>query len=475
MRKLTLLLAACFLFCVDHVYSQLDSWPVVSINETGNFRNFVIDEAENIYTLSRDGRTEFVTQDSFISFRWFTIFKHNSKGELQTIKDTIDLGNYNNQDLRHKGPTAFTMYYHNNKIYVTGIMRRPVVPTAFVYILNATTLEEVTTHFIEIPDVEEISGLSSGAQLWIHENGILNLYVTISINDQRIYKIEDDDIKMTYQFGFSNFQNIGSFLLNGELYTGRSDVTITKRDHRGGVIITYDFPYSGHGRFLHNEDGVVSIYSPDLLTFTEEGFQQPYFRQEDFNPPLCTSCYTFIDFVRADDGSFLALGYGELINNFVTALHRFYDDGTTDYAFLYDPFYFSMDDPRQIEKISKGFVIAGCNNLNGPNPGCFLTLIDDEGYLITTTEEPPPQSKIPLLLYPNPVISELIMELDEGDFHSGTLEVYNISGQLVHRQEIADFKTVIDVDGLAAGTYILRYISDRDGTQLSGKFVKVND
>lgn len=475
MQKFTLIVAVCLLFCVDHIYSQLDSWPVVRVPDGCGGRGFIIDGEDNIYTIGRSSNLEYITRDSFISFGYLEICKFNSKGQLEIHKAYIDLDNFNNHHLQRKGPHhSVGIHHHDNKIYVHGKMVSPEIPTAFVYIADAHTLEEVATYFIEIPDVEEIS-VSNGTRLWIHENGILNLYVTISIDDQRIYKIEDNNIQMTYQFGFPNGQNMGSFLLNGELYTGRNfyDVTISKRDKMGGVISTYEFP-SFSGKFLHNEDGVVSIYSPDLLTFTEEGFQPPYFRQEDFNPPLCTSCYTFIDFVRADDGSYMALGYGDLFNLPVTALHRFFEDGTTDYAFLYDPFYFPLDGQIGIGKISKGFVINGYGGF-GESAGGYLTLIDKEGYLITATDERPHQARIPLLLYPNPVISQLIMELDEGNFHSGTLEVYIISGQMVHRQEVADFKTVIDVDGLAAGTYILRYISDLDGTQLSGKFVKVND
>lgn len=455
------------------LYGQFDSWPVVLVSETGNMRNFVVDEEENIYTLLRDGMSVDVAQDSFISFRWFNLYKHNSKGQLIKVKDSMNLDNYNNSHLRHKGPTAFEGHYHDNKIYVHGKMRSPETPTAFVYILNATTFEEEATHFIEIPDVEEISG-SSGTRLWIHPNGILNLYVTISATDQRIYKIEGNDVQKTYQFGFSNVQNNGSFILNNELYTGRRfyDVTISKRDHLGGVVGTYKFPY--YGSYMYKEEGKVNIYYHDFMTFTEDGFQYPHFRQEDFNPPLCTSCYTFIDFASADDGSFLALGFGQLFNNQVTALHRFYEDGTTDYAFLYDSFFFPMDGPKQIEKISKGFIIGGHLSF-GEHRGNYLTLIDEKGYLITNTEAWPPQARIPLLLYPNPVMSQLFMELDKDDFHVGILEVYSINGQMVHRQQVTSSKTIVDVGDLTSGTYILRYISDHDQSQVSGKFVKVKD
>ncbi|TVR80860.1 MAG: T9SS C-terminal target domain-containing protein [Saprospirales bacterium] len=475
MRIITLLLIVGLLVEANNLCGQLDSWPVVKMPRScAGIIGLTVDQGDNIYSLGHDYYQEYITQDSFISFGYFSLCKFNSKGNLAANKDSIDLDNFNNDHLRRKGPHhSLDIQYHNNKIYVNGFMREAEIPTAFVYILNAQTFEEEATHFVQIPDVESIS-VSSRTRLWIHENGILNLYVTISASDQRIYKIEGNNIQMTYQFGFPNLQNTGSFLLNGELYTVRRffETTITKRNHLGGVITTYEFPYSGS--YLYSEAGRVNVYSPDFMTFTEEGFQYPHFRKEDFNPPLCTNCYSFIDFVRADDGSYLALGYGELFNSNVTALHRFFEDGTTDYAFLYDPFYFPLNFPLGIEKISKGIVIAGGIS-HGESSGAYLTLIDLEGYLISNTEERPPQARIPLLLYPNPVISQLFMELKEDDFQTGTIEIYNISGSLVHRQHVNSFKTIIDVNNLSAGTYVLRYISDYDRSAVTGKFVKVND
>lgn len=471
MRIITLFLTFYLLFHPGSILGQLDSWPVVEIPSGCAGIGFLVDPEDNIYTLGRNGHIEYITQDSHISFGYFNLCKFNSNGELIAKLDTIDFDNFNNAHLRHKGPhRSAGIQYHNNKIYIYGIMMSPEIPTAFVYILNAHTFEEVDLHFLEIPDVDEIS-VNSGNRLWIHENEILNLYVVISANDQRIYKIEGNHIQLTYKFGFPNLQNRGSFLLNGELYTGRGfmGTTISKRDHMGGVITTYEFPYTAS--YLYNEDGIVNLYYRDFMTFTEEGFQYPYFSRDDFNPPLCNSCYTFIDFVRADDGSFLALGYGYLFNNTVTALHRFFEDGTTDYAFLYDPFYFPMTDPFGIEKISKGFIIAG--GIEGS--GAYLTLIDHEGFLISNTEDRPSQARIQLLLYPNPVLSQLFMELEEGDFQTGVIEIYNISGSLVHRQHVNSFKTIIDVNKLSAGTFILRYISDYDQSTITGKFVKIND
>lgn len=64
-----------------------------------------------------------------------------------------------------------------------------------------------------------------------------------------------------------------------------------------------------------------------------------------------------------------------------------------------------------------------------------------------------------LSVYPNPASG--MLSIDVGELESGSLHLYNISGQLQYEKEINTRLNTLDVSSYAAGTYFLKVSSDK--------------
>ena len=74
-------------------------------------------------------------------------------------------------------------------------------------------------------------------------------------------------------------------------------------------------------------------------------------------------------------------------------------------------------------------------------------------------------------VYPNPVQSALNIQFAKTSALQKTISVYNVEGKLLLLKP-AGGSTQIDMESLAAGTYLIK-INDEDGRELySGKVIK---
>jgi hypothetical protein len=79
---------------------------------------------------------------------------------------------------------------------------------------------------------------------------------------------------------------------------------------------------------------------------------------------------------------------------------------------------------------------------------------------------------VPFLVYPNPASKTIIAEYDLSTANA-VINVYNLDGQKASSTPTKNqIKTPIDVSHLAAGSYIIQYISDK--ATLMNKFIKAN-
>jgi hypothetical protein len=74
-----------------------------------------------------------------------------------------------------------------------------------------------------------------------------------------------------------------------------------------------------------------------------------------------------------------------------------------------------------------------------------------------------------LIVYPNPSKNELTIEYS-AQFSAGVVSIYNMSGQLIIKQQLTVSKSKLDISGLTKGIYLLK-LSTREKTT-STKFIK---
>jgi len=69
-----------------------------------------------------------------------------------------------------------------------------------------------------------------------------------------------------------------------------------------------------------------------------------------------------------------------------------------------------------------------------------------------------------ITVYPNPTSSTVTLRIDEGAIESYSMELFDVTGKLVHAQSVTASQTQIPMTQRAAGTYVLRVL--RAGAQI---------
>ncbi|MBK6731166.1 MAG: T9SS type A sorting domain-containing protein [Bacteroidetes bacterium] len=100
----------------------------------------------------------------------------------------------------------------------------------------------------------------------------------------------------------------------------------------------------------------------------------------------------------------------------------------------------------------------------------YIFRVDADGDLILDMENSPIQ-QFDFLVYPNPVSDYLIIKSQL--IQSAFVEIYNMNGQLVNRNEKLSTELKIDLSSLSSGIYTYRIFTEK-GLMQSGKFVKNN-
>ncbi|MBK6731168.1 MAG: T9SS type A sorting domain-containing protein [Bacteroidetes bacterium] len=98
----------------------------------------------------------------------------------------------------------------------------------------------------------------------------------------------------------------------------------------------------------------------------------------------------------------------------------------------------------------------------------YIFRVDADGDLILDVDDSPIQ-QFDFLVYPNPVSDYLIIKSQLIQF--AFVEIYNMNGQLVNRNEKLSTELKIDLSQLSAGIYTYRIFTDK-GVMQTGKFVK---
>jgi hypothetical protein len=76
--------------------------------------------------------------------------------------------------------------------------------------------------------------------------------------------------------------------------------------------------------------------------------------------------------------------------------------------------------------------------------------------LVNTTGLPSFEAKAKWMLYPNPSNGLVTLVQDES-MPPARVEVFNAAGQLVHAQVVLSGKTVLNLEDLAAGVYVVNF------------------
>ena len=78
---------------------------------------------------------------------------------------------------------------------------------------------------------------------------------------------------------------------------------------------------------------------------------------------------------------------------------------------------------------------------------------------------PPPKDSQTVLqaeVFPNPAMSSITVQLSKAeDAGSGTIQLYDLHGKIVRESTITSPCIVLDVNGLGAGTYLLKVTSGK--------------
>jgi hypothetical protein len=441
---------------------ELDSlWEVVKISESPyKIQRMTSCPSNNIYTLESvvHRPSDSVSQ---VNFR---VSMFNSDAELRWSLDSVNFGNLNHNRPDgsmgvHVGNTRGQLKYKNGILYVGGNMRNASPLTHFLMKIDAQTGVPLDTVFISEEDEKEFANQTvSLYDVVTNDSVVFRIVSQIYFPDtiQKMYRIDGDRVTELRNDDFPGIMGMPGrpFLINNELYTYSIwDSLITHYNIDGEIVDTVPIPY--RTRLIEVEDGTSYHASPDFFRFDGQRIVQPSFEASDFDPDLDDPVLNHWE--RLSDGSFLAFGITTLFNNTVLYLYRFYEDGTTDYAWSYDPWYFAMEIAVGAREIDRGIVVAGFISDQKPNGGNYLALINDQGFFVDVEDPIVSEPKVNLKVYPNPFSDRLNIEVSS-EHLGGVLNIYDPIGSVVHSERINSRSHSLYLSNFPSGIYFLEYV-----------------
>ena len=109
-----------------------------------------------------------------------------------------------------------------------------------------------------------------------------------------------------------------------------------------------------------------------------------------------------------------------------------------------------------------GYIICGLNNNANPF-GTYLIKTDSLGNVLTGLDEPELNNRINLMVFPNPANEVITVWAKNIISKKSTLAIYNLTGQCVYNDKIANNETrKIDVRNLSGGIYTLMLTSGNE-------------
>ncbi|MBK6284487.1 MAG: T9SS type A sorting domain-containing protein [Draconibacterium sp.] len=110
-------------------------------------------------------------------------------------------------------------------------------------------------------------------------------------------------------------------------------------------------------------------------------------------------------------------------------------------------------------------------SLTGPN--FILTQGFHQGNLKVTAIGINPNAGFLISVYPNPVLSELILEVSTSGNPNLSYQLFDLEGKLIISQKVENFPEIINMNIYSSGTYLLKII--RNGKEMFPKFKVLKD
>ncbi|OFX18958.1 MAG: hypothetical protein A2033_01385 [Bacteroidetes bacterium GWA2_31_9] len=346
-----------------------------------------------------------------------------------------------------------------------------VIDTCNIYISGVITNCSNANTADGAIDITVTGGFAPYSYNWTSGNGVT--YSTEDLNNilSGSYTVEVSDSTgcVSYQQFYVSYGNDTTAYCNLYAYSdvtpvsyigandGSIDVTVV------GGTAPYYFNWS-NGATTEDLIGVasgayvVSIYSSDSLcpayTLTANVYE-PY---DPSGGIVIDSLYTNnIDtcFISTVD-SFYVSGVFVNNNNTITVTWEFVVGGVT---YVINATYTCSASGNYVV-----YLTINCGSNKGLTT--YMTYIHTE----ITTASPVPTSESGISLYPNPVKEKLNISFKNMDVNGATLNIYNISGQVVYSNNEINGKTEVNTSNLSEGVYIVKIISDNN--QYVSKFIK---
>jgi hypothetical protein len=105
-------------------------------------------------------------------------------------------------------------------------------------------------------------------------------------------------------------------------------------------------------------------------------------------------------------------------------------------------------------------------SLTGTNS--ILTQGFQQGSLKVTAIETTPNTGISITVYPNPVLSELILEISTSENPNFRYQLFDLDGKLILSKKVENFPEIINMNNYSSGTYLLVVI--KNGNEIFPKF-----
>ncbi len=481
------LLSILVIFLPLTTFTQSDGFPVVNFPFKGAglglaLPKLLVDEDENIYVVSigTEG-SQIDPPDTIGAIIYIDFAKYDNKGKLLWTRQKIELDYpyVNSSPFVPKGPRPRQVLMKDSLIHISGIIIGTRPGAWFSHTLNLDG-NPIDTSFVTIEDGFSISlgDLFVGNETFL----LLRLRETSQLNNSKVnlYKktgkiyhlvrtYEGEDLIYASRIFF--FSEDEFYSHSGLFRSPDMKYHIYKHNIEGDIIAHFEDDFSG--RLNHIVGDTVFFYYEDYNVFHNDQFTGDKKYYDDYVPPMPAGNIDrpdIADFIRATDGSIMAVGDTYLGQDFVFSfMHRIAPDGNSEYAWIYDPQVVPLNSLSSIVEIKSGYVIAGTRL--DQEYGYYMALIDKEGYLVSTTDHKVPDSRIQVLLYPNPCVDELFLEIE--DIFEGRINIFDLQGRHIHQQKVSGPKTTILTSNLPPGMYILKWQSVKDHAWVSKKFLKM--
>lgn len=463
MHKLTY--TFLYLILTSSLFAQLDKWPVIQLpHEYNVLRTAVQDKDYNIYTFCNLQIGYFVdTTETYVDSSFLYIYKHDMHGNLIWSLDRIFLESPDSPFSPSSGTYVLDAIMEDSSIYILGRMQNLRLLTEFILEINLDG--SIVRNSLILAD-----------DYYTPWRFLLGDYFYMMGPDRNIYRISKSDrneIELFYQIP-NTITNMGYFIgvVNDQLfyysynkYEATDKLKLYYLDENARVTDSIFSPYGGN-RFCLDKDTLFFLY-PGFVKIVDKQVQ--YHLDDLIQYQHSSVPHTFF---RKKDGTFTGHGVSSLLGIPAIFFIRLNELGEYILSFVYNTFYMRLNEATQIFETPLGMVIAGNIYWQFENPGAYLVLIDDEGFIITSDQkEDIPKTSL-IRMYPNPVSD--ILTIEKINENPGRMLITDMNGRTISTQLIHGEFSQISLSHLPAGPYIFTFIEDNSHKPVSGVIIKTD-